>query len=288
MSTIKDTVPIAPQVESGFARNKKNIAAVLLLQTVVFAATYYPQKTGIFKFKPADKFCENHNPADGDCTRADLFAFQFAAGVMLVYLGIVGFRFWHFQKDKHPKTPEGRIYGFIQEGENVNVAIFCFQAWDFVASSLIPEHSSFIFMAHHFTAAMAAYFSLDNVYIHYYAIFFGGVSEFSSIFLVFCDLEVYFPAHMQEGSFYGMFILANQVIFATAFFAYRVFGWLAVSKTLWTDAKQVLSNGMAENLRPGKNYVLYLFLAVDVTLGSLQLLWSYHLILKVQEILAGP
>lgn len=275
----------------GFSRRRSSIAAFLILQTFVFAAMYYPQKVGLIKFRPADTYCERHNDkTDGVCTRADLFAFQFAAGLMLFYLGLVGFNSWHVSRTAHtgiPATPQGRIFGYLKEGEDLNVAIFCFQFWDLVVSSLIPEHSSFVFLAHHAMATLTSYLSLEFQYVHHYAIFFGGLSEFSSIFLVFCDLEVFFPAHMQEDSFYGKFIFGCQVIFAITFFMYRVVGWWYVSVQLWKDAYYVLSKGIAQKLRPGRSYVLYMFLAADVILGTLQVFWFYQILLKVQEVLSG-
>lgn len=274
----------------GFSRRRSSIAKFLLLQTVVFAATYYPQKIGLLKFRPADQYCGNHNEeTNGICTRADLFAFQFAAGLMLFYLGLVGFKSWHISRTAHnsiPATPQGRIFGYLKEGEDLNAAIFCFQSWDFVTSSLIPEHSSFIFLAHHAMAALTSYLSLEYQFVHHYAIFFGGLSEFSSIFLVFCDLEVFFPAHMQEDSWYGKFIFGCQVIFTITFFMYRVVGWWYVSIQLWKDAHYVWSNGIVDKLRPGKSYVLYMFLAADVILGTLQVFWFYQILLKVQEVLS--
>jgi hypothetical protein len=274
----------------GFSRRRSSIAIFLLLQTAVFVATYYPQKTGLIKFQPADKYCESHNEEAGKCTRADLFAFQFAAGLMLFYLGLVGFNSWHISRSAHtniPATPQGRIFGYLKEGEDLNAAIFCFQSWDFVVSSLIPEHSSFIFLAHHAMATLTSYLSLEYQFVHHYAVFFGGLSEFSSIFLVFCDLEVFFPAHMQEDSWYGKFIFGCQVIFTITFFMYRVVGWWYVSLRLWRDAYYVLSKGIVEKLRPGKSYVLYMFLAADITLGTLQVFWFYQILLKVQEVLSG-
>lgn len=43
MMDAKETM-IAPKIESGFHRRKGTIAVGLLLQTVVFCATYFPQK----------------------------------------------------------------------------------------------------------------------------------------------------------------------------------------------------------------------------------------------------
>mmetsp|Transcript_13760 Transcript_13760/g.27888 ORF Transcript_13760/g.27888 Transcript_13760/m.27888 type:complete len:295 (-) Transcript_13760:205-1089(-) len=281
---------VAPEVGSGFQRRKGTIAFGLLLQTVVYICMYFPQKMGIFNFRPDEKYCEEHSDADGECTRADLFAFQFAAGLMLFYLGLVGFIAWHITKTAHnniPKTPEGRIFGYLKEGENLNVAIFCFQAWDFVVSSMIPEHCSLVFLSHHFLAALTAFLSLEYQYVHHYAVFFGGLSEFSSIFLVFCDLEVFFPAHMQDDSFYGTFIFACQAIFTLTFFIYRVIGWWYVSIRLWKDAYYVFNNGLAERLRPGKSYVLYMFLAADIILGTLQVFWFGQILQKVAEVLSG-
>ena len=287
LSAKENGVAVAPSkhaVPSGFARRKNDILFGMLLQIVVSGFAYWFQKTEAY-FTPAEQYCADHDErAGGPCTRPDLFGFQCAAGMMLAYLGIKGFTAWHVTKNAHnkiPSTPVGRIFGFLPEGDDVNVAIFCWQVWDFICSSLIPELSHPLFLAHHALAGLTAYLSLEYQYVHHYAVFFGGCSEFSSIFLVLVDFAKFFPA--KSGTNYGSVILGCQVSFALAFFCYRVVGWIWVSLNLWSDAREVLKDGKADILRPGKTFVLYMFLALDAVLGTLQVYWFYLIASKAVE-----
>jgi hypothetical protein len=212
-----------------------------------------------------------------------LVAFQAAAQIMQLFMGLSGFFAWHVTKRAHttiPNTPHGRLFGYIPEADRLNAGIFVFQTWDFFASLFIPEHASPVFLAHHVVAALTAYFSLEHAYVHHYAIFFGGCSEISSIFLVICDFDVYFPAG--RGSAWGAFVTFCQLAFTLTFFYYRGVGWWKVSYNLWSDALTVLKKTPANvGLPTGKKWFLYVFLAADVMLGSLQLYWILFGIVSV-------
>jgi TLC domain len=158
-------------------------------------------------------------------------------------------------------------------------------------------HHHPVFLAHHLAAALTAYFSLEYQMCHYYANFFGGCSELSTLFLVFCDFDVYFPSHGSSSSLWKTFILTCQVCFVMTFLAYRVVGWWMVSYELWTDALWVLrddDNGKKKNddrdasRDTGKMRFLYVFLAMDVALGLLQVYWFvFGMLPKIVEIVSG-
>lgn len=160
-----------------------------------------------------------------------------------------------------------------------------FQAWDFVFSWKIPEHATVVFLAHHLLSGLTAYCSLRFDMAHHYAVFFGGCSEISSIFLVVCDFDVYFPSSNMP-AIWSAVVFFNQVAFTVLFVVYRIVGWWNVSWQLWKDVVSVLCNGTAHKLRPGKGWFLYWFLAMDLMLGGLQLYWFiFGMIPKILEIL---
>jgi len=113
--------------------------------------------------KPADEYCPN-GQTSSSCTRADLFAFQISCGAFLTYTAYIGMTSWHITKSAHkaiPSTLEGRLFGHIPDAEQLMVIVFSFQFWDLIVSMMIPEHNAFLFLAHHFMAALIAYFSLE-------------------------------------------------------------------------------------------------------------------------------
>ena len=110
-------------------------------------------------------------PTEDTCTRSDLFAFQVSSGLALSFCGILGFYTWHISKRVHtvlPQTAEGRLYGYLEESEQLAAGNFTFQFWDFWISLLIEEHRGIIWLAHHSIAALLSWLSLEYQVLHYY------------------------------------------------------------------------------------------------------------------------
>ena len=102
--------------------------------------------------------------------------------------------------------------------------------------------------------------------------------------MVFVDLAKYFPP--VEGTFYDLLVKVCGPCFAVTFYVYRVFLWAKVGYRLLSDSRHVLKTGMANKLRPGKVYVIYLFLISCLLLFFLQLYWGYVVALAVADALA--
>lgn len=280
-------------VPSGFARRRLPIAAALLGLTIFYNVVLRLFRNSTASWlTPADEFCKDDAFVDeitGRCNRSDLFAAQATSAIMQVYMGGMGLFTWHLTKrakTRIPQTPEGRLFGYLDEADMLNAGIFVFQTFDFFASMSVPEHSTPIFLTHHLLTAITAWMSLEYQMVHYYAVFFGGCSEISTIFLVLVDFDVYFPAQ-DRGSTWGTIISFCQVAFTISFLYYRVIGWLQVSIGLWSDVLHVAKKGVIEDFRPGKAWFLYAFLAMDLLLGSLQFYWCFFIIVpRILEVLA--
>jgi hypothetical protein len=230
---------------------------------------------------PAAEFCPE---GEDSCRRPDLFAYKITSAIAMMYMGSLGVRNWYFSQDVQnmtKKDPEDRLFGYLKAANDQNVANFCYQVWDFCFSLTIPEHREMVFLIHHVLAAITALCSLEYQMVPYYSVFYGGCSEFSSIFLVWADADQFFPP--TEGSLYDFFILFCKGMFVLTFFFYRVYGWILHSFPLWKDVLHVTRTGSAEQLRPGKSSFLYLFLSLDVLLGALQLYWFGQIVQKVIE-----
>jgi hypothetical protein len=107
----------------------------------------------------------------------------------------------------------------------------------------------------------------------------------SSIFLVCIDLSKYFPP--VTGTLFDLFVGICGPLFVVAFFYYRVLLWWKVSYLLWLDALHVIKSGVAENLRPGKSFVLYIFLTINIILGVLQLYWFGLIMGETAKVIRG-
>lgn len=236
---------------------------------------------------PALEYCQVNEV----CVRSDLLAFQLSCVVAIAACACIGVRAWHLgDRRAHtmlPSTATGRLFGYLPEAELLAAVNFTFQFWDLGISLLIPEHRTPIMLAHHLAASVVSWCSLRYRVLHYYGIFFLGISELSSVFLVFVDLARYFPPI--PGTFYDQVILRIAAPgFVVCFVVYRVLYWWPVSWQLFQDVYAVtIQSNAAEKLRPGKTWVLYLYLALNLPLGLLQLYWLTIILQEVQRTLGG-
>eukprot|EP00521_Asterionellopsis_glacialis_P006451 CAMPEP_0195284456 /NCGR_PEP_ID=MMETSP0707-20130614/2648_1 /TAXON_ID=33640 /ORGANISM="Asterionellopsis glacialis, Strain CCMP134" /LENGTH=298 /DNA_ID=CAMNT_0040343803 /DNA_START=82 /DNA_END=975 /DNA_ORIENTATION=- len=280
---------IPPTISSGWNRRKYQIYTAWIFLTIVYVVVY--KYVEGLNWTVAPQFCSS---SEEECHRPELAAFQAVSCIMMYYMGLFGIQSWHFtlaalgqvpssdnekKKNNHHHnhnnrmaTPEQRIFGFLPQADELLVGIFVYQTWDFVISITIPEHSSLIFLAHHAFSGFMAWYSLEYQVVHYYAIYFGGVSEFSSIFLVVVDLDVYFPPSDPQSA-YATFIFGCQVLFLLTFIIYRVVGWWYVASQLWKDAAYVTRHKLIDQYRPGKGYFIFIFTTLSVLMGLLQLYW---------------
>lgn len=282
-STKKSKNEITATIPSGVPRMAPYIIAGLCFLTTIYSILFFTfqNATSILGLPVvAEELCENV-PGGTVCSRSDLFAFQMTSLIAITLCGALGFYTWHVTRKVHtqlPSTPEGRLFGYLPEAEKLAAACFTFQLWDFFISLLIPEHRTAIMLTHHTMAATVSWCSIRYQYLHYYGVFFLGLSEVSSIFLVFVDLSKYFPPI--PGSPYDHFVgLLCGPVFVMSFTIYRVAMWWPVSVQLFRDARAVISSGQAQKLRPGCTWVLYIFLGMNLPLGVLQLYW-FGLILQ--------
>jgi hypothetical protein len=318
--------PPTLKTKRGLSQWKREIWGGLVFLSIVYAVAYYtavqiaqtppatmttssvvrllllPHHLAIF-LRPDSSFCSSNTTTqvpDNDqppsavvrsCTRPDLFAFQITAAIMQVFMAYHGLVYWHLYPRRHDKktntTPEQRLFGKIPVAERLNVGILVFQTWDFVFSLFIPEHASPVFLAHHILTGATAYASLQYQLVHYYALYFGGCCEISSIFLVVCDYNLYFPVSAQHPAGWKLFVGVCQVAFVLTFVGYRILGWWYYSIQLWSDVQQVPKkqrNSRSSSI-VAPTRLLNAFLTMDLVLGALQVHWFvFGMIPKIQEI----
>lgn len=122
------------------------------------------------------------------------------------------------------------------------------------------------------------------------AVYFGGVSEFSSIFLCISQLFQYYPPstlslpdttlstilHTLESFCQAMFVLT--------FFIFRIIGWATYSYMFIRDSVYILKNGLVKRFSPGSGWFLWYLLSMAVLLGGLQVYWCEGIVKKLGEI----
>jgi hypothetical protein len=210
------------------------------------------------------------------CGRPDLFAFQCISAMAFWTCGSLSFYHWHVtglaRQTRLMASPDSRIYSGLPVTETIVAVNLTYQIWDFLVSLTIPEHCTLIMMTHHAIAAFVCWNVLASQMLGYYALFFLGMSEVSSMFLVLLDMSKYFApapntlAHLVVETVTGP-------LFVVAFIYYRVVLWWRVTFQFSQDVQHVVSTGTAERLRPGQTWTLYLLLILTVPMGVLQLYW---------------
>jgi TLC domain len=234
------------------------------------------------------------------CSRSDLLAFQVASFMAIFTCAILGGTVWHVRgvPASIAGSSAARLLGYHSSAEYLAAVNLSFQIWDFIVSSTIPEHCTWIMMTHHVLAATVAYFSIRYSILNYYGIFFLGCSEISSVFLVLVNSTQYFP--IPEGTTVAWWLRYDQIqkaalgpIFVAAFFYYRVYLWWIVSYQLYRDIMTITQStsstkSILETERPLPNdppkWVLFSFLAINLPLGILQLYWFGIILVELVKV----
>ena len=223
-----------------------------------------------------------------NCIRPDLVSFSFVSFLTFIVCTALAFYGWYVdgcRRMTKTASSETRLYGYLPTAKWLTAFNLVYQLWDFGISFQIPEYFTPIMMTHHTVAATVAFSGLYCQMLSYYAVFFMGLSEVSSVWLVLCQLGQNFPPI--PGTAFEM--VQNTIfapLFVTTFTYYRVvLWWFPISYYLFKDVRTVLGNGQADKLRPGTSWNLYLMLLLDIPMGCLQLYWFLEIAGKVQDLL---
>ena len=327
--------------------------------TAITSTTVQEQQT-IIETDSYNNNNNNINTINEKCGRPDLFAFQIVSGIVFIVVSSLGLYAWyHHQITQHGTstttttnntkrylltTPALRLYGYQYESHIILIINLSYQIWDFIISLfVIPEYCTTIMLLHHFVAAIVAYYGLYNYMFNYYAIFFLGLSEVSSIFLVSLDLHKYFIppivsvisssspsiSNTSLSSLSSMlsnlfFVYTQHVagpLFVITFIYYRIILWYSISQRLWNDVRSVTTTtttgtassttinstavptiaatksttdrpiitttvttttSLAEQLRPHRTYILYIWLYANLPMGVLQLYFLSIILYEIQ------
>lgn len=259
------------------------VLGLVALYQITYCFFYYVYEKGytqhIFGLTPMSVSLCQQNPSNEKCGRSDMFAFQSVAIVIFLVLGIWSVYEWHFVWDKdrsihqsHPKTALGRFYGHHTPAQWMTYGNAAYQVWDFIISWTIPEYCTIIMMTHHVVAAMVGLAGIYNHMLGYYALFFMGLTEVSSIFLVLLDVDKYFA--LQNGSWLQLFHQhLTGPLFVFTFILYRVILWWPCTFQMYRDAQEVISTGKSNEIRPGRDWIIYMWVILVFPMGLLQLYW---------------
>ncbi|GKY90732.1 hypothetical protein MPSEU_000046500 [Mayamaea pseudoterrestris] len=281
---------MSPQPHGWFPQSTPFVMTGIILMHSMYRILYYiyenPSIAAYLSIpSPSSDYCNNSEK----CGRPDLFAFQCVSAATFWTIGILSLRTWYARNGARSSmqvsTPEHRIYSGLPVTETIASINMSYQLWDFYVSLSIPEHCTIIMMTHHFVAAIVCWSVLTSRTLGCHAVFFLGMSEVSSMWLVLLDMSKYFSPSQHSLAHVVVEHVAGP-LFVVTFIYYRVILWWRVSYQFWNDVQSVKTTGQSERLRPGRTWVLHLLLSLMIPMGILQLYWLTIIAQEVQGVLS--
>lgn len=207
---------------------------------------------------------------------SDILAFAIMASLCVSYFAVVGF-IGYFElsplMDNRAGIERDRFYATSSYViEFIVFPMLCYQIWNFVVCICIKDFRTPDALGHHVVTGLLAYFGHDP-FAQYYALFYFGIAEVSSIPLALLDGFKFVPALARD---YPAMNSACKGAFVVSFFIVRVFIWPFVSYGLFNNCLDILSSGKAHS-----TFVVCFFLFANLFLTGLQFYWGYLLFLKV-------
>ncbi len=120
-------------------------------------------------------------------------------------------------------------------------------------------------------------------------VYFGGVSEFSSIFLALSTLFQYHPpsslvpADSPKLPLLTALELFCQAMFVVTFFMFRIVGWVYTTIKFLIDCRYVMQKKLVSRYKPGTGWFLWYLITISIALSALQIFWFYQIVEKVKS-----
>lgn len=204
-------------------------------------------------------------------------AHQFVVFVPFAFLALQGAHLWFFDPKFAAAFKHDRIYGGYQDSQNLVLMMFAFQIWDFVTTLVTKELCAAQHLAHHGLTSCLALMGLVNGphgFLMYYAAFFFGVSEISSLFLTWVD---FFRTNKALASEFPKTNEVMRVCFAVTFLILRCVYWPVVSVDFWMNAIK------SDAPKP----LLVCWLGANLCLTLLQYFWGFLIVKGIIKLLRG-
>jgi len=174
------------------------------------------------------------------------------------------------------------ISGRCDGAERITLMMMAFQTYEVVLALCVSKlrGPSGEHLMHHAATLSLATIGGGYQYLHFYAPFFFGVTEISSVPLAFVDLFKFFP------SLKSALPATNEhvrTLFAVCFIVMRLVYWPYVCSEFWMDSMAELQ---ADNARQS-TWVVVVFLVANVLLTGLQFFWGSLIFKGIAKKLKG-
>jgi hypothetical protein len=202
--------------------------------------------------------------------------------VLFVYLAAFGGMCWFGDADWKDLSIYDRVYGNFPAMRHMSLAMFAGQWFDLISSSVIKELRRPEHIGHHAAAGFLVYLGLsygEHGFLFYYAAFFIGCTEISSIPLTFVGI---FRRSKPLQEAFGTFNEINRVTFAMLFLVIRCVYWPYVAYDFWVSTLFVFRKA-----HHTPDWVFFVWWFFNAALTLLQFYWGSLVIKGVIKKLRG-
>jgi hypothetical protein len=183
------------------------------------------------------------------------------------YLNLFGYT------DGNDLYEAGKFYGDSQFVRlNLITPMLVYQLWNLTACVIHNEYRDLPSLGHHIVTAGLAYCGF-NPFAQYYALFYFGIAELTTIPLNFVNTFKNVPQLVQS---YPTFYQQCRTVFAVSFLLIRTIWWPIVSYGLFVACVDLIRSETAHSVT-----VVCYFLFSNLFLTSLQFYWGYLIIVNV-------
>ncbi len=202
-------------------------------------------------------------------------AYEIVAGLCVSYLAFAGFTAWfQLHPDKTYLNTDLNLdpwFGKSQFVEDHLIApMYGYQIFNIIVCLFLSEFRTLTMLGHHVVTLILAHVGL-RPYLHYYAIFFFGIAEFTNVPLTFVDIFKYFPDIAVRHPVINKY---SRIVFGVTFVLIRLVLWPIQSGKVWFETMELFRN----NAQGHPLIILIFFVIANVFLTGLQFYWGVKIV----------
>lgn len=163
---------------------------------------------------------------------------------------------------------------------NILIPMLAYQWWNFCGGLYLPEFGDFASLAHHVVTMGIAYFSISGPVWQYYAVYFLGCSEVSTVPLTIVDIFAKFPRLCER---FPTVNSVSRLLFAFLFLVSRVIYFPILDYSFWMDNYELHQSGKVRQYLP-----IVFFLVANIFMTGLQFFWGSKMLGFVNKTIKGP
>jgi hypothetical protein len=206
---------------------------------------------------------------------SDIIAIEITSTVCVTWFSIIGsigyLNLFGFT-DGNDLYEAGKFYGYSRFVHlQLITPMLVYQLWNLIACLVHNEYRDIPSLGHHIVTAGLAYCGF-NPFAQYYALFYFGIAELTTIPLNFVNTFKNVPQLAQS---YPAFYQHCRTVFAISFLLIRTIWWPIVSYGLFLACVDLISSETAHSVP-----VICYFLFSNLFLTSLQFYWGYLIIIN--------